>query len=201
MKARYSVFHNPPQQGEEPENTGIHARLVEQNRIGIDLIAKQISQFSSFSAGDVKGLLTAFQEQLALHLSCGDIVELEGLGRFSVSVKNAPATREKEVTPSKVKFGKVVFRCSKELKRQLEGMSFERSGEGSRLKTRPEAKRKARILAYLENHHTILTSTCRTLNNCSKYLALKDLKELQEEGKILLLGPRNIAQYTAVKDK
>ena len=81
----------------------------------------------------------------------------------------------------------------------MENMHFERAGEASRPITRPEAERKARIMSYLESHYSILSSTCAQLNGCSRYLALKDLKGLMEEGKIVSLGSRNTAQYAAAK--
>ena len=65
---------------------------------------------------------------------------------------------------------------------------------------RQEEKRKANILAYIEKHDTISTFLCRSLNGCSKYIALKDLKTLQEEGKIVRLGYRANAQYGLKKE-
>ncbi|MDR1897700.1 MAG: hypothetical protein LBR10_13005, partial [Prevotellaceae bacterium] len=148
-----------------------------------------------------KGLLASFQDQLVRHLKDGEIVELEGLGTFNVSLKNIPATKEREINPSNIAFGKVVFRCSKELKNKLtERMRFVRSDEGSRLKVCPAAKRKANILAYLESRPTISSGICRGLNGCSKHLALKDLSELQKEGKIARLGSRHNALYMAVEE-
>ncbi|MDR1556835.1 MAG: HU family DNA-binding protein [Tannerellaceae bacterium] len=199
MPAYYNLFKNPPQEGEEKEKGQIHARLVNQNPIRIDRMVNEISAFSSFSAADIKGMLASFQHQLLLHLSCGETVEFEGLGTFSVSLKNIPATEEKEVTPSRVQFKKVVFRCSGELKDQLRQMKFQRADEGSRLEGYPEKKRKENILSYLDTHYTLSSSTCRWLNGCSRYLAIKDLKELQKEGKIIRLGSRHNAQYAAVE--
>ncbi|MDR1980269.1 MAG: HU family DNA-binding protein [Tannerellaceae bacterium] len=201
MTAHYNLFRNPsPEKAGEKKNDRIHARLVNQNVVRIDRISKEISEFSSFSAADIKGLLASFQHLLILHLENGEIVELEGLGTFNVSLKSVPATTEKAVTPSKVQFGKVVFRCSKGLRKKLQDMKFERADEGSRLKGYPEEKRKSNILAYLETHFTISSAGCCWLNGCTKYMALKDLKALQKEGKITRLGTRSNAQYAAAEE-
>jgi nucleoid DNA-binding protein len=58
---------------------------------------EEISAFSSFSPADVKGMLASFQHQLILHLTEGEIVELEGLGTFNVSLKSIPDATEQEV--------------------------------------------------------------------------------------------------------
>ncbi|MDR2118959.1 MAG: HU family DNA-binding protein [Tannerellaceae bacterium] len=202
MKARYCLFKNPPRGGSDPESNRLHARLVKQQPVGIDLIVKEISLVSSFSPGDIKGLLASFQEQLAMHLSRGETVELEGLGYFSVAVKNAPATEAKEVTPSRVMFGRVAFRCSGELRRRLRGMKFERAERENGMQNLTDSERKENILNYIYIHRAISTSICRGLNHCTGYRALKDLKELQAEGKIVSTGPARIAQYTlATREK
>ena len=98
-----------------------------------------------------------------------------------------------------MRFSKVVFRCSKELRSGLKYMEIERSDGGSRLKVLPSDKRKANILRYLQQNETISSSYCRGLNGCSKYMALKDLDELRKEGKIVRLGYRSNAQYGLAK--
>ncbi|MDR1895181.1 MAG: HU family DNA-binding protein [Prevotellaceae bacterium] len=201
MAAIYNVFRNPnPEKAGRPKNDRLHPRLVNQKTIRIDQMIDEISEFASFSSADVKGMLASFQHQLVLHLSRGEIVELEGLGTFNVSLKSTQATTEKEITPSTIAFGKVVFRCSKELKDKLKQMKFRRSDEGSRLRGYPEAKRKDNILAYLASKPTISSTICCGLNGCSKYMAIKDLSELQQAGKIARLGSQHNLLYTAVKE-
>ena len=144
-------------------------------------------------------LLEALKRRLAFHLKYGAVVELEGIGTFSVSLKCPPLTEEKDIKPKHVRFSKVVFRCSKELRSGLKYMEIERSDGGSRLKVLPSDKRKANILRYLQQNETISSSYCRGLNGCSKYMALKDLDELRKEGKIVRLGYRSNAQYGLAK--
>lgn len=79
-------------------------------------------------------------------------------------------------------------------------MKVERADEPSRLKGYPSEKRKANILTYIDNNDTISTQECRSINGCSKYLALKDIRELLQEGKIVRLGYRSNAQYTRKAD-
>ncbi|GHU59388.1 hypothetical protein FACS189411_16140 [Bacteroidia bacterium] len=202
MSAIYNLFKNPnPKTGDDKKNDRIHARLVNQNIIRIEHLVELVSNFTSFSSGDVKGVLAALRQVMVITLKSGGIVELEGLGTFSISLKSISATTEKEVTPSKVRFKKLVFRCAKDLRKEFRGMNFERADEASRLDTYPAETRKANILQYIEKHNTISSAQCQNENKCTKYLALKDLKSLYEEGKIIRLGTRHNAQYALPADE
>lgn len=192
------MFKNPGKESEEEKAT-LHARLVNQRIIHTEELAEDISDACSFNTADVKGMLEALKRRLAFHLKYGAVVELEGIGTFSVSLKCPPLTEEKDIKPKHVRFSKVVFRCSKELRSGLKYMEIERSDGGSRLKVLPSDKRKANILRYLQQNETISSSYCRGLNGCSKYMALKDLDELRKEGKIVRLGYRSNAQYGLAK--
>ena len=192
------MFKNPGKEGEEEKAT-LHARLVNQRIIHTEELAEDISDACSYNTADVKGMLEALKRRLAFHLKYGAVVELEGIGTFSVSLKCPPLTEEKDIKPKHVRFSKVVFRCSKELRSGLKYMEIERSDGGSRLKVLPSDKRKANILRYLQQNETISSSYCRGLNGCSKYMALKDLDELRKEGKIVRLGYRSNAQYGLAK--
>lgn len=194
MSATYNLFKNPG------KGENLHARQVNQYTVRIDALCEEISQISSFSSSDVKGMLDALKSRIAFHLKYGDIVELEGLGTFNASLKCPPLPTEKQITPHLVKFNKVVFRCASELKNELRFMKVERADEPSRLKRYPSEKRKANILTYIDNNDTISTQECRSINGCSKYLALKDISELLQEGKIVRLGYRSNAQYTRKAD-
>lgn len=189
MSATYNLFRNPG------KKDTLHARQVNQSTIRIDTLCKEISDISSFSSSDVKGILEALKSRIAYHLKYGDIVELEGLGTFNASLKCPPYNTEKQIPPHLVTFNKVVFRCAGDLKKELKYMKVERAKEPSRLKGLSPEKRKANILTYIENNNTISTLECRSLNRCTKYIALKDINELLQEGKIVRLGYRSNAQY------
>ena len=195
MSANYNLFKNPNPGKKENGKATLHARLVNQRIIRTQELAEDISDACSFNTADVKGMLEALKRRLAFHLRYGAIIEFEGVGTFSVSLKCPPLTNEKDIKPKHVQFNKVVFRCSNELRKQLKYMEIDRADEESRLQTLSPDKRKANILNYLQTAGSISSSECRGLNGCSKYMALKDLNDLLKEGKIVRLGYRSNAQY------
>lgn len=200
MTAQYGLFKNPPYKGGKESNI-FHARIIPGRTIRIDRITNEISQCTSFSPGDVKGLLQAFADVLVLYLEDGDEVELEGLGHFSVSLKCPKITNSRQVRAEDISFKSVNFRCSKEITERLRCMDVERKPGSSKPAKYTTEERKDKILKYLERHETIMSSDCMGINECTRYLALKDIKELIAEKKIIKEGYRKIAVYMLAKDK
>ena len=66
-------------------------------------------------------------------------------------------------------------------------------------KEQAEEERLKRILTRLETSHLISSSDCMCFNQCSRYQALKDLKKLHEQGKLLRLG-RGKQKYYVLKE-
>lgn len=200
MTAQYGLFRNPPHKGEK-ESDILHARIIPGRTIRIDRITNDISQCTSFSPGDVKGLLQAFADVLVMYLEDGDEVDLEGLGHFSVSLKCPKITTPRQVRAEEISFKSVNFRCSKEITDRLTVMRVERKPGSSKPVKYTAEDRKARIIQHFEKHDTIMSSDCMGINECTRYLALKDLKELMDEKKIVKEGYRKIAVYMLAKEK
>lgn len=198
MTAQYGLFKNPPHKGEK-ESDILHARIIPGRTIRIDRITREISECTSFSPGDVKGLLQAFADVLVSYLEDGDEVELEGLGHFSISLKCPKITNPRQVRAEDISFKSVNFRCSKEITDRLRCMDVERKPGSSKPVKYNGEERKARIMQYLEKQETIMSSDCMGINECTRYLALKDIKELLAEKKITQQGYRKVVVYTLSK--
>lgn len=199
MTAQYGLFRNPPHKGEKESNI-LHARIIPGRTIRIDRVTREISECTSFSPGDVKGLLQAFADVLVSYLEDGDEVELEGLGHFSVSLKCPKITSPRQVRAEDINFKSVNFRCSKEITERLRSMKVERKPGSSKPVKYTVEERKEKILKYLGKHETVMSSECMGINECTRYLALKDLKELIAEKKIVKEGYRKVVVYMLVKD-
>lgn len=186
MTALYALYKNPPKDGNK-EQQPLHARIVPGPTIQTSDLCKVISECTSFSSADVKGLLKALSDWMAYYLEEGRGVELEGIGHFSVSLHCPPIMQENEIRAESITFSKVNFRCSTELKSRLKDMPLERKPHPKK-EIFTEKQRKERILAYLDEHRCIYSSTCISINQISKYQAIKDLNEMIEAGIIEKLG-------------
>jgi predicted histone-like DNA-binding protein len=93
--------------------------------VGIKDIALEIEGRSALSLGDVQSVLSNLMEVLPVFLKLGQSVNLEGFGPFRVSVTSDGTATPEELNARHVKGVKLLFLPSADLKRNLEGLTFE----------------------------------------------------------------------------
>lgn len=116
MCAKYAFYKNPPNR-ETGETGSLYAKVVSGGKITTDQLADEIAGRSTFSSGDVKGVVKALSEMLHYHLSEGETVDIDGIGNFSVTLKTPKdITDPKQIRAESIRFNNVVYRTSPELK-------------------------------------------------------------------------------------
>lgn len=193
MSAKYALFKNPDPTKEGTEDR-FHARLVPYGVVRTEEIIDHISEASSFSSGDVKGLLDSLSRAIAMYLERGYTVDIDELGTFSVSLKSEPIENPKKVTAHSVHFRNVHYKADKKLMNRLKGMHLEKADEGSATLYTPEQRQK-RGLSYLDKHEYINQRSYAQINGCSPTTAKNDLKELLDKGLIRKLGSGRAVIY------
>lgn len=192
MSAYYKIQENPPKEG---GSSSSHARFIPKDTIRIDRLCKEISHMSTFTPGEVKGIMQALSDRIIFHLRYGEDLDIEGLGHFTVSLNCDEPQNGGRHTAVHVHFKTVKFRCSKKIKQELKTMDFEPVPKGNRYSSLSPKKRQQNILNYLAHKEVIQSSVCMALNNCSRYMALRDLKVLMEKKKIVQIGHKKSAMY------
>ena len=199
MCAKYAFYKNPPNR-ETGETGSLYAKVVSGGKITTDQLADEIAGRSTFSSGDVKGVVKALSEMLHYHLSEGETVDIDGIGNFSVTLKTPKdITDPKQIRAESIRFNNVVYRTSPELKHKLKSIPLVRAVLPKR-KDLAEEERLANILSKLKNERLVSSTDCMLFNHCSRYQALKDLKKLNEQGKITWLG-RGKQKYYVLKER
>ena len=182
------------------ETGSLYAKVVSGGKITTDQLADEIAGRSTFSSGDVKGVVKALSEMLHYHLSEGETVDIDGIGNFSVTLKTPKdITDPKQIRAESIRFNNVVYRTSPELKHKLKTIPLVRAVLPKR-KDLAEEERLANILSKLKNERLVSSTDCMLFNHCSRYQALKDLKKLNEQGKITWLG-RGKQKYYVLKER
>ena len=64
----------------------LYPRLVQSGQASTDYITKILSEKSSFTRGDIKGLLQELADELAYQMGQGKSVKLDGIGTFVPSL-------------------------------------------------------------------------------------------------------------------
>lgn len=95
------------------------------NKIGLDTIAEMIEQRTSLSRGDVVNTLITLQQIIGERIQLGEIVELDHLGTFKATFKSRGVEDPKTLTVQDLSPRSISFLPKPELKRYLEGISYQ----------------------------------------------------------------------------
>lgn len=87
-----SIYNTPGNEQRRPTSC---ARVITRDTKRMNDICEYISECSSVTSADIKGVLEALTSYIGRELSYGYSVELEGLGHFSPSVKSKEVTDQK----------------------------------------------------------------------------------------------------------
>ena len=102
-------------------NVPSYPRVLIEHRTNSEEIAQMLSKYTSFTKGDILGVISALGEVIASELVAGHAVYLDGIGRFSPSLKLKdgvePEQEHKEGhrNANSIEFHSINFRPSKEL--------------------------------------------------------------------------------------
>ena len=107
-----------------PDTNYYHGQAVKTGELTMDKLAKRINNSTTISQTDCYAVLKSMKENIIDALTEGQVVVLDDLGRFQVSIhgKSYPedVLTDKEFKPSEMVRGwKIVFRPDPELKREL----------------------------------------------------------------------------------
>lgn len=108
----------------EGNNKVFSGRFVQSGKISLNEVAKEISERTSFTASDVKGLVMSLSEAITRNLLHGIGVDLGELGSFSVDLQSETTDSSEDFTARNIKRAKIRFTPSKEIKKELKRAKY-----------------------------------------------------------------------------
>ena len=117
MDIKYDFKANPFK--EKDGKPVLYPAVVVKETITTDLIVKELSKHSAYSAGCVVGVLQEVADMVVSHLRQGKNVRLDGLGTFSLALSSREVTDRKEKRAASVRIKKVNFRPVPELVKRV----------------------------------------------------------------------------------
>lgn len=193
MSLKFGWYKTPVPEGKEDKMLP-HARVIPQGTLNTKRMCKIISDNSTISSADVKGVLEALNFWMSFYLAEGNSIELDGLGYFSPTLKSRQTIDEKGRNKVIVQVDTVAFRCSTTLKEALRDTNLEAVKQKKKELPDPN-QRKANILSHVNKHVSINCSGTMETNHCNRYTALNDLNELMNEKKLIRIGAGKQAMY------
>lgn len=177
MAADYDFRRKPNEKG-DGEVQPLYPRIVSKGTIDTAQLVRDIVRASSFTEGDLEGVIVSLEERISYYLSEGYHVQLGKMGYFSSTLKARPVMDKKEIRSVSISFDNINFRASMWFRRHSAGRltrakyGFAHSGD------MPEEERRKRLEKYLEKNAFITRHDYTRLSGLLKGKALRELNAL-----------------------
>lgn len=100
---------------------------VSYGNVNLDMLAEQMADASTFTYGDVKGMIENLTLLISEALKEGNTVTIDGLGTFSVTARpNRDVGEPSEIRAESIKLKGIGFKPGPKLKDRLSNIKFTR---------------------------------------------------------------------------
>lgn len=103
-----------------------YPKVTKTGEIDLDQLTEEISDASTLTQADCYAVVISLVKVLEQHLSKGEIVRIDPLGSFQISVKGTGSDNAKSVSSDNVTSASIIFRPGKKLKKMLGLLVFKR---------------------------------------------------------------------------
>ena len=179
-------------------NGGSHyVRPVVNNVLTLSDLAARVESETSFSVSDVKGLVEAFQKYIAVELSLGHSVRIDGLGTFSSALSGkVERSKEGRLRLRRPCVRTVNFRPAVALMRRFRETTFRAESGAPLAYANPQRDELLEKLRNLGAQQTcFLASDVMHATGMSRDRTYARLRQFVDEGTLLNVGTRRRAVY------
>ena len=182
MAAQYDFRRKPSVDG-DVKNQPLYPRIVSSGTIDFERIVREISEASTFTPGDIKGLMVAMEDKVSSYLVNGYHVQLGRMGYFSARLTaTRPVMSSKEIHAQSIFFDGVNFRPSSWFKKHVCGFLEKARSGFSHSANLPLEERRRRMEKFMNEHPLMTRKNYSELTGLLKNKALADLNRWIEEG-------------------
>jgi len=185
MAIKIKIYETPRPNGRQGE-TLQHARAVSKGTRRMDDICETLIPFG-LNTAQIKGILDGLVTYVGKSLQEGYHIELEDLGTFSLSVSSKQIINKSNEPATEITIDGVNFRPGKALKKKIGKAKIEIDKGGKKPESTFE-QRKKKMLAYINKYGHISGMEYTRLNDCTRYMAQKDLSAFLEDKIVTQVG-------------
>ena len=195
MSVNYKLLKN---YSTSAKKTEYRAVIVENQKVGLRRIAKNIEGAMSLTSADIVGAVAGLRNEMVHHLQSGNSVHLPGIGHFSLAVKGDvyedPRTHRHRLRNAEVRT--VKFRPDIEMLDTLQHTKFENVTYRHGTSSVPTAELIDKALDDLFSAKPFITvADLRDYLNLSSANAYRIAARLEAEGKLRDVGSRYRKTY------
>ena len=201
MSIQFDFYNTPSPEGIINEKKSrYHARVVTKQTLDSEDIIKRISERCTLSKGDITAVLSELRDVVKQGLLDGNNVLLNGLGEYSLTLE-AP----KDASPTKthaqnISVKRIDFRADRKLRKEIMSEAhFERSLTKKHSAHISIYEVDALLVDYFEEHTYITRQSFETLCQFTKNTALRHLKRLVDEGRLINTNTSRNPNYEPAK--
>lgn len=201
MSIQFDFYNTPSPEGiVDEKKVRYHARVVTKQTVDLEDIVKLIHGRSTLSVGDIMAVLSELREVVKQSLLDGNNVNLNGLGIFSLTLEAPKDALPDSTHAQNISVKRIEFRAEKKLRNEIKSEAhFERSRTKKHSAHISIYEVDALLVDYFEEHTYITRQRFETLCHFTKNTALRHLKRLVDEGRLINTNtPRN-PNYEPVK--
>ncbi len=184
MPVNYDFYKNPKLADKE-EKAYLHARIVPKGTVSSDELAEEIHDRSTLSTADITATLVALADITAEKMKDGQRVYIKGIGYLQMTLQCPPVESESEIRAGSVRFKSVAFRPDAQLKERLATTHFVRQADKSHSKNYSLEEIDRLVMRHFQQNGTLTRNQFEVLCGLTYSTAVRHLKRLREEGKII----------------
>lgn len=201
MSIEFDFYNTPSPEGiinEEKER--YHARVVPKQTLDSEDIVKRIHERCTLSNGDILAVLSELHEVVKESLLDGNNIHLNGLGVYSLTLE-APKDASPTTTHAQnIKVKRIDFRADRKLRNEIISEArFTRSQVKNHSAHISIYDIDERLIDYFEEHSYITRQRFQQLCELTKNTALRHLKRLVEEGRLINTNTSRNPNYEPAK--
>lgn len=194
MPVNYDFYKNP-KLADKDERTHLHARVVPKGTVSSDELAEEIHDRSTLSTADITATLVALADITAEKLRDGQRVYIKGIGYLQMTLQCPPVESESEIRAESVRFKSVAFRPDAQLKERLSTTHFVRQADKSHSKNYSTEEIDRLVARHFQQNETLARNQFEALCGLTYSTAVRHLKRLREEGKIINIASQKHPLY------
>lgn len=194
-KIEYDFYENP-NSNDDKSKSKYHIRVCRRQKISTKYIVRRLTKSTTLTPTDIYATITALQDMITDGLSEGNIVVIDGICQFEITLgtKNGIVTGQENGKDVVLK--SINIRPLPELVDMVkENLKPRTKSDGFHSERVSDNEIEDMIIEYFKENDSITRSIVEKLCHINKNRAIKVLKRMVEEGKLENIGFTNHPKY------
>lgn len=200
-RIEYDFYENPNSKSENSKSK-YHIRICKRQKISTKSMAARLNKYTTLTPADIYATITALQDTISGELGEGNIVVLDGICQFEITLGTESGVVDGLENGKNVVLKSVNIRPLPEFVDMVkESLKPRVKSSGFHSDRISDAEIESRLADYLKENESITRSIVEQKFHINRTRAARILKRLVQEGKLKNIGFSNHPKYVAVEDK